>query len=84
MHHRACIKLEGFLGGLSGKESAFQTGGTGDPSLNTETARSPGVGNGSPFQHPSLENSVGRAAWWATAQGARQSDTTEQLTFNNR
>ena len=53
-------------------------------SLNTESARSPVVGNGNLFQYSYLENSMGRAAWWATVHGATELDTTEQLTFNNR
>ena len=37
--------------------------------------RSPGVGNGTPFQYSSLESSMGRGAWWATVH--KESDTTE-------
>ena len=41
--------------------------------------RSPGVGNGNPFQYSCLENSMDRGAWWATYSpwGGTQSDTTE-------
>ena len=39
--------------------------------------RSPGGGNGSPFQYSCLENSMGRGAWWATIHGVTVSDTTE-------
>ena len=40
--------------------------------------RSSGVGNGTSFQYPCLENSMGRGACWATVHGvAKESDTTE-------
>ena len=29
----------------------------------------PGEGNGNPLQHPCLENSMDRGAWWATVHG---------------
>ena len=32
------------------------------------------------FQYSSLENSMGRGAWWATAHGVTESDMTEWLT----
>ena len=31
--------------------------------------RFPGEGNGNPLQHPCLENSMDRGAWWATVHG---------------
>ena len=37
--------------------------------------RSPGVGNGSPFQYSCLENSMDRGALWATVHGAAKSWT---------
>ena len=49
----------------------------GDTGLIPESGRSPGVGNGNPLQYSYLKNSMGRGAWWATAQGvAKESDTT--------
>ena len=39
--------------------------------------RSPGVGNGNPFQYSCLENYVDRGAWWATVHGIAEWDTTE-------
>ena len=38
-----------------------------------ESGRSPGVGNGNLLQYSSLENSMDRGAWWATAHGVAKS-----------
>ena len=43
----------------------------------------PGDANGSPLQYSCLENSVDRAAWWASLWGCRESDTTKQLTHTH-
>ena len=37
--------------------------------------RSPGEGNGNPFQYSYLENPMDRGAWWATVHGVRKSQT---------
>ena len=37
--------------------------------------RSPGVGNGNPFQYACLENPTVRGAWWATVHGVTKSQT---------
>ena len=37
--------------------------------------RSPGEGNGNPFQYSCQENSVDRGTWWATVHGAAKSQT---------
>ena len=39
--------------------------------------RSPGVGNGNPFQYAWLENSMDRGARWSTVHGVTKLDTTE-------
>ena len=39
--------------------------------------RSPGKGNGNPFQYPCLENPMDRGAWWAIFQCRQESDVTE-------
>ena len=55
----------GFPGGSDGKESACIAG---NPCLIPGLRRSPGVGNGYPFQCSSLEKSMDRGAWWAVSQ----------------
>ena len=34
--------------------------------------RSPGEGNGNPFQYSCLENPMDRGAWWATVHGVKK------------
>jgi len=36
---------------------------------------STGGGNGKPLQHPCLENSMDRGAWWATVPGVAKNRT---------
>ena len=52
----------GFPGGSDGKESAQNAG---DLGLIPELGRSPGEGNGYPFQYSYLENSMDKQAWQA-------------------
>ena len=47
----------------------------GDPGLIPGSGRSPGEGNGSPLQSSFLENSMDRAAWWATVHSVAKSRT---------
>ena len=50
----------------------------GDMGLIPGLGRSPGEGNGNPFQYSCLENPMDRGAWWATVHGvAKQLDTTQ-------
>ena len=41
------------------------------------SGRSPGEGNGNPFQYSCLENSMDREALWGTIHGVAKLDTTE-------
>ena len=62
----------GFPGGSDGKESA---GNAGDPGSIPGSGRSPGEGNSNPFQYSCLDNSMDKAAWWATVPGVLKSWT---------
>ena len=53
----------GFPSGLGGKESACNVEDLGSI---FGLGRSPGEGNGYPFQHSCLENPMDRGAWQAT------------------
>jgi len=69
--------------GSDSKESACNMGNLG---LIPGSRRSPGEGNGNPFQYSCLENSMDRGAWQATVHGvtkswSRLSDYT--FTFKN-
>ena len=67
------MPLQGFPGGLDGKESACNVGDLGQED-------SSGEGNGYPLHYFCLENSIDRGAWWATVHGGhKESDMTEQL-----
>ena len=60
----------GFPGGSVGKVSACNAGDLGSmPRL----GRSPGEGNGNPFQYSCLENSMDRGDWWGIVH--KESDT---------
>ena len=57
---------------LSGKESACNAG---DPDLIPGSWRSPGEGNGNPFQYSCLENPMDGGAWYATLDGVAKNQT---------
>ena len=59
----AICKLWAFPGGSDGKESICIAG---DPGSIPGSERSPGGGNGNPFQYSCPENSMNRGAWRAT------------------
>ena len=64
--------LKGFPGGSDGKVSVRNAG---DLDLNPESGRSPGEGNGSPFQVFLLENPMDKGVWRATVHGITKSWT---------
>ena len=71
-----------FAGGSVVKNSPANTG---DVGLTSGLGRSPGEGNGKPFQYSCLEIPMDRGAWQATIHGvAKESDTTQQLNSNNK
>ena len=61
-----------FPGGSVDKETAC---GAGDPGSIPGLGRSPGEGNGNPFQYSCLENSIDRGAWHAIVHGVTKSRT---------
>ena len=56
---------------LNSKESACHAGAAGDAGSISGLGRSPWGGHGNPLQYSSLENPMGRGAWWATARGSQ-------------
>ena len=44
--------------------------------------RSPGEGNGNPYQYSCLEKSMVKGVWQATVHGVTELDTTERLTLS--
>ena len=61
-----------FPSGSDGKESACSVA---DSGLIPGSERSPGEGNGIPFQYSYLENPMDRGAWQAIAHGFAKSRT---------
>ena len=73
--YNICLSLytrKGFPCSSVGKESACNAG---DLGLIPGLGRSPGEGNGNPFQYPCLENPIDRGAWWAIVHGVTKSRT---------
>ena len=68
----------GFLDGSDSKESACNAG---DPGLISGSGRSPGEGNGCPFQNSCLGNFTDRGAY--SPLGHKRSDMTERLTLTS-
>ena len=64
--------MRGFPGGSNGKESACNVGELG---LIPGLGRSPGGGNGNPFQYYCLGNPMDRGAWRAMVHGVSKSWT---------
>ena len=66
------LRLMDFTGGSDGKESACNAG---DPGSILGSGRSPGEGNGNPFQYSCLVSPMDRGAWRATVHGVAKSRT---------
>ena len=60
----------GFPSGPVVKNLPANAGDRGDTGLIPGSERSPGEGNGSPFQYSCLENCMDRGAWWAVVLGS--------------
>ena len=69
--HRT-IRAAGFRDGPVGKESACNAG---DMDSIPGSGRSPGGGNGNPFQYSCLKNPMSRGAWQITVQRVAKNRT---------
>ena len=70
-----CIVSQSNKGDSDSKESTCNAG---DPGSIPELEKSPGGGNGNPFQYSCLKNPMDRGAWWATVhEVAKASDMTD-------
>ena len=69
---RRCI---GFPGGISGKESAYNTRATGDMGSVSESGKSLEGGNSNTLQYSCLDNPMDREAWRATVHRDAKSPT---------
>ena len=69
--------FKGFPWWLSGKKKKLpaNAGDARETGSIPGLGRSPGVGNGKPFQYSGLENLMGREAWSATVHGAAKKQT---------
>ena len=65
------------------KNPPASAGDIGDSGLIPGWGRSPGLGNGNPFQYSCLENSMDKGVWWATVHGVAKSWMTQRLSTQN-
>ena len=63
----------GFPGDSVVKNLPANAGATGDMGLIPGSGRSPGEGNGNPFQYACLENPMDGGACWGTVHGIAKS-----------
>ena len=66
------IYICGFPDGSAVKNPACNAGNADVGSI-PGSGRSPGGGNGNPFQYSCLENPMDKGAWWATVHGVTKS-----------
>ena len=72
MRNAMFMKKQGFLGVSAGKETTCNAGDLGSiPGL----GRSPGKGDGYPFQYSCLQNPMDRGTWRAIVHGVAKSQT---------
>ena len=55
------------------KNPPANAGDTRDTASIPGSERSPGGGNGNPFQYSYVKNPIDRGAWWGTVQGVAKS-----------
>ena len=75
IHLSSNTGLMGSPGGTVVKNSPSNAGDVAEVGLIPVLGRSPGGGNGNPFQYSCLENPMHRGAWWATVHGVTKSWT---------
>ena len=63
------------IGGSVVKNLLTNAGDARDTGSIPGPGRSPGGGNGNPFQYSCLRNTMDRGAWWATVYGFAKSQT---------
>ena len=63
------------IGGSVVKNLLTNAGDARDTGSIPGPGRSPGGGNGNPFQYSCLGNTMDRGAWWATVYGFAKSQT---------
>ena len=72
-----------FPGGSAEKNPTANVGDAGDLGSIPGLGRSPGGGNGNPFQYSCLKNSIeDRGPWCYSPQGCKELDTNEQLNMH--
>ena len=75
-------EVRGFPGSLVAKNLLANAG---DKGLIPAFGRSPGEGNGNPFQYSCLENPMDRGAWWAiVCRVPKGLEMTQRLDNNNK
>ena len=67
------VKEYGFQGGAVVKNPPAKTGDIGNSGLIPESGRSPGRGNGNPYQYACLDNTMKREALWTIVHGVAKS-----------